>query len=310
MACFHKVFACILLAGFVFMASGCSHLDNNRAMFEQASIETEQREIDNDAEKTLETPANEAIKTVENKSEKPVEISQKMSNIDTSILEEVSADCIFSIGIACRPSGHLRDLNLRFQAAPLDWMTSHSLSAVAHLFETGFEDFFADIKEVPAQNGAKYRCVRDVKNDIISMHHFAKGVSLEEAQRQFRDTMLNRASKVDKIFKDSSSIVLLCNRNKNSAEELIDFLNRFAAVYPDKKVTLINIYDERIDGFKKEILLEGDNLKIVQYSFNDNLASGNSADGWKGNIEAWTGIIKSIKLSDKFYNEAGKEVAF
>ena len=83
MACFHKVFACILLAGFVFMASGCSHLDNNRAMFEQASIETEQREMVNDAEKTLEMPANEAIKTIENKSEKPVEISQKMSNIDT-----------------------------------------------------------------------------------------------------------------------------------------------------------------------------------------------------------------------------------
>ena len=292
------------------MASGCSHLDNNRAMFEQASIETEQREMDNDAEKTLETPANEAIKTVENKSEKPVEISQKMSNIDTSILEEVSADCIFSIGIACRPSGHLRDLNLRFQAAPLDWMTSHSLSAVAHLFETGFEDFFADIKEVPAQTGAKYRCVRDVKNDIISMHHFAKGVSLEEAQRQFRDTMLSRAGKVDKILKDSSSIMLLCNRNKSSSEEFIDFLNRFAALYPDKRITLINVYDENINGFKKEILLASDNLKIVQYSFNDKLPSGNSADGWKGNIEAWTKIIKSIKLSDKFYNEAGKEIDF
>lgn len=310
MARFHKVFVCILLAGFVFMASGCSHLDNNRAMFEQASIETEQREMDNDAEKTLETPANEVIKTVENKSEKPVEISQKMSNIDTSILEEVSADCIFSIGIACRPSGHLRDLNLRFQAAPLDWMTSHSLSAVAHLFETGFEDFFADIKEVPAQTGAKYRCVRDVKNDIISMHHFAKGVSLEEAQRQFRDTMLSRAGKVDKILKDSSSIMLLCNRNKSSSEEFIDFLNRFAALYPDKRITLINVYDENINGFKKEILLASDNLKIVQYSFNDKLPSGNSADGWKGNIEAWTKIIKSIKLSDKFYNEAGKEIDF
>ena len=163
---------------------------------------------------------------------------------------------------------------------------------------------------MPAQAGAKYRCVRDVKNDIISMHHFAKGVSLEEAQRQFRDTMLSRAGKVDKILKDSSSIVLLCNRNKSSYEEFIDFLNKFAAVYPDKRITLINVYDESINGFKKEILLASDNLKIVQYSFNDKLPSGNSADGWKGNIEAWTAIIKSIKLSDKFYNEAGKDVAF
>lgn len=143
MACLHKSAVCILLAGFVFMASGCSHLDNNRDMFEQASIETEQREMVNDAEKTLETPANEAIKTIDNKNGKTVQASQSVSNIDANFLEEVSADCIFSIGIACRPSGHLRDLNLRFQAAPLDWMTSHSLSAVAHLFETGFEDFFA-----------------------------------------------------------------------------------------------------------------------------------------------------------------------
>ncbi len=301
MACFHKGVVCVLLAGFTFMVNGCSRKDNNPAMLEQASVETVQGEV---------AKEDAPLDAMANKEGKPVQTSQTVSNIDASILEEVSADCIFSIGIACRPSGHLRDLNLRFQAAPLDWMTSHSLSAVANLFEIGFEDFFADIKEVPAQAGAKYRCVKDVKNNIISMHHFAKGVPLEEAQRQFRNTMLNRASKVDKILKDSSSIVLLCNRNKNSSEELIDFLNRFATVYPDKRITLINIYDESINGLKKEIWLASDNLKIVQYSFNDKLTSGNSADSWKGNIETWTEIIKSIKLSDRFNKEACKEVGF
>ena len=297
MAHIYKNILCVLLAGCLFMVAGCSHMDNSQTTLEQTATEAEQNEVDEKTYEILAESSNEEATSNNSNGSTPVQTAQTSVNIKSDSLEEVSADCIFSIGIACRPSGHLRDLNLRFQAAPLDWMTSHSLSAVAHLFETNFEDFFGEITEVPNTSASGHRYVRDTKNDIISMHHFEKGIPLDIAQKQFRETMLNRANNVDKILKDSSSIALLCNRNKSSAEELIEFLNRFSTVYPGKKITLINIKDENVRGIKKDILLETDSLKIIQYTFND---KSSGPDSWKGNIEAWTGIIKSIKLNGKF----------
>lgn len=308
MAYIHKNILCVLLAGCLFLVAGCSHIDNNQATLEKTATEMKQSEVAEKSAETLAELSNEEAKSNNSNGSTPVSTSNAPVDVSSDTLEEVSADCIFSIGIACRPSGHLRDLNLRFQAAPLDWMTSHSLSAVAHLFETNFEDFFTEIAEVPNTSGSSHRHVRDTKNDIISMHHFEKGIPLDVAQKQFREIMLSRANKVDKILKESSSIALLCNRNKSSAEELIEFLNRFATVYPDKKITLINVKDKNIRGIQKDILLETDNLKIVQYAFND---KSSGADSWKGNIATWTAIIKSIKLSDRFINnEACERVGF
>lgn len=218
--------------------------------------------------------------------------------------DKICVDCIFSLGIACRPSGYLRDFNLRFQAAPLDWMSSYSLDTAAYLFETKFSDFFAEIEEVSGKTDAGYRSVNDTKNHISSIHHFKNDAPLLEEQKRFREKMLNRANKVDEILKNSSSIAFICDRSKATPEELISFLTRFDKIYPNKKIILINIKNSNIQDIKKDVLFENDNLKIIQFSFNDQPSSGDSSDAWKGNKEIWSTIIKPISLSGKFVNSS------
>lgn len=230
---------------------------------------------------------------------------------DTKDPDKICVDCIFSVGIACRPSGYLRDFNLRFQAAPLDWMSLYSLDTAAHLFETKFSDFFAEIEEVSGKTDSGYRCVNDTKNHISSIHHFKNNVPILEEQEKFREKMLNRANKVDEILKNSSSIALICDRSRSTPEELISFLTRFDKIYPNKKILLINIKNSNIQDVKKDILFENDNLKIIQFSFKDQPSSGDSSDAWKGNKEIWSTIIKSISLSGKFANLSNdSKVAF
>ena len=102
-------------------------------------------------------------------------VSQQDESID-DVFEKIEVDCVFSIGENCRPASYLRDYNLRFQPAPLDWMIVNDFSKVTHLFETKFEDFLKDVVEIPDKFCAGCRFVDDVANNIRSIHHFKKDI--------------------------------------------------------------------------------------------------------------------------------------
>lgn len=95
-------------------------------------------------------------------------------------------DLFLPIGDTCRPAYHLKMNDLRSQAYPLDWQKGYSLETVIHLFKTGFEDFFDDIVE--EEDGLERDCrrVRDVKNNIISLHDFLWNAEIEKAQKQLQ----------------------------------------------------------------------------------------------------------------------------
>ena len=93
-------------------------------------------------------------------------------------------DLYMSVGNACRPAYHLALNDLRNEAYPLDWQMEYSLDTVIHLFKTKFSDFFVDIEEA-VEFEAACRQVKDVKNNIISIHHFPRNIELEKAQEEF-----------------------------------------------------------------------------------------------------------------------------
>ncbi len=300
---FYKKISYLFISSCFCLICGCSQLDNANDISNQSTQESNEKNVNLSAEELSdENHENNNNSTTTKTVEKDAR-NETQRTVDAGLFESINADCIFSIGIGCRPSGYLRDLNMRFQAAPLDWVGTDSLYVVAHLFETKFSDFFEEIKECPEESSGKYRCVRDTKNQLSSPHHFKKDASLEEEHKRFRETMLNRANKVDEIFKNSSSIVLIGNRKSTPNEEFINFIKSFSAIYPDKKVTLINIKHSNIRGVQKEILFENETLKVIQYVFDDGPTAKNSSDHWKGNIEVWTSIVTSVNLSDKFATE-------
>ena len=153
---------------------------------------------------------------------------------------KIKCDCAFSIGPACRPAQWLRKTKKRFQSSPLDWMMRYSLDTALHFFENKFSDFFEDVEDT-GEYSDDQRMVRDKKNGIVSMHHFNKKLSLGDAKSEVRNMMLRRAKEVDNILQNSDSIVLLCNRQKDSLSELKKFIQGFSKLYPEKNITLMNV---------------------------------------------------------------------
>ena len=216
------------------------------------------------------------------------------NNID-KIVEKVEVDCIFSIGNNCRPAHYLRENNLRTNSAPLDWMMKYSLDTVIHLFETKFTDFFKNIKEIPTKNSVKNRTIIDTKNNITSIHYFEKSDSLKNEQIKFNKLMKQREDDMISLITKSNSIGLICARQYATSTDLINFINKFSKIYPNKKITLINIIDSNIKNLDKKIILNKNNLKIIQYKFHDQVPN----KSWKGNSYYWNKIVKNIKLNTK-----------
>lgn len=215
--------------------------------------------------------------------------------------EQIEVDCMIPIGEACKPCQHLRKNNLRISAFPLDWMMSYSLETAIHFFETKFADFFENIEEIPNKYCGDHKFVKDTKNGVISIHHFKKDEPLESEHKKFRTIMLGRAEKLHNILENSHSIGLICNRKDASDKELIDFIEKFSKIYPNKKITLINVVDEDIPDFKKSILFENENLKIIQFTFKDvpPIKDEKKFPQWEGNPGYWKKIMENIKVNEE-----------
>lgn len=222
-----------------------------------------------------------------------------------------SVDCIFSLGSACRPAAWIKKSGMRYQASPLDWMTGYSLDTVIKLFETKFEDFFEEIEEIPGKfcGGCKY--VRDKKNKIMSIHHFGKNSPLKVEQEKFRKMMLCRANKVDKILNESNTIGLICNRSNVTPAEFMEFVERFEKIYKNKKIVLINIFNENIKEMKKSILFEDDKSTIIQFTFSDKkcIEDKDEFPTWMGNAKKWRAVMNTIELKDNNHTPDEVEVS-
>lgn len=213
--------------------------------------------------------------------------------------EVYQVDFVLSVGPACRPSIYIKEYDLRFQAAPLDWMMKYDLSKVIHFFKTGFNDFFEEIEEIPEKFCGNCKFVKDTKNGVISIHHFDKDNSLDSEHKKFRETMLRRAKSVDEILKKSNSIALVCNRPDVAMSELLNFAKDFSDIYKDKKIILINVVDMDTEKIHKSILFEYDNLKVVQFIFSDKppIDDPQKFPKWRGNPIGWKAVMKKIKLN-------------
>ena len=99
--------------------------------------------------------------------------------------------------------------------------------------------------------------VRDRKNGIVSMHHFSKYVSLEDDKKDVRAKMIRRGKRVDKILKKSNSIILICNRQRDSLDDFKKFIRNFSKLYPDRNITLINIHSDNNSSVRSTTLYSG-----------------------------------------------------
>lgn len=223
-------------------------------------------------------------------------------NSDTTTV----ADIFISLGPACREAHYLRDENLRLVSFPLDWMLDYSLTTVIHLFKTGFSDFFTDIEEGEYIRKNNNYCIIDTKNQITSLHHFSKKMSIPNAQKLFQKTMQKRFKRMEHYLQEADKICFVCDRKYDDVccDELAQFLNEFDKIYPDKYITLININSNNVPDIQINTRRLTPNLLIKEYIFNDVHKNGDDPrtnyDRWRGNEKIWRQLVKKMKLTNKF----------
>lgn len=214
-------------------------------------------------------------------------------------------DCIFSIGIDCRPAHYLQKYNLRFQASPFDWMMKYSLDEVINQLRNKFAHFFEDIKDITKDNSKfEHRFVKDKVGNTMSMHHFPKDKSAEDYLPTFRETMIRRGKKVDQIIKDSNRIGFLYENDFDNYSKIVEFGKKFNKLYPNKQVVIFNIVNlkEKVPTCLYSVNNVSKNLTVVTIQFHDVPVdkNGKEYESWRGNESKWNRyVLPRIVVSDK-----------
>lgn len=212
-------------------------------------------------------------------------------------------DLYISVGEACRPAYHLLQNDLRNEAYPLDWMRAYSLDTVIHLFKTEFTDFFINIEDNNIEGDSKNRCIKDITNNITSIHHFSRDIEVKKAQKEFLEKMNRRYKRLNDKLKKARRVVLICNRS-DTIDKLQFFLMEFSFLYPHLEIKLINVLNNEkmdINTYMMKQYVLSDCLSIEEYSFNDsfNSVTKEKAD-WRGNIGIWKDILRNYVNSLNF----------
>jgi hypothetical protein len=218
-----------------------------------------------------------------------------------------NADIIISCGKACSTAEYLKQNKLRYMSSPLDWMMCYSLDAVLHFFKTKFNDFFVEISVDETKTKPKYqhKWVKDIGNDIVSIHHFRWHEEIENEKRLFLRQMRIRYKRLDFIMRHSKSIMFISNRNEVTADIAGDFLKQMFKIYK-KKIIFLNIVNIPPPPIGEEIVekqtIISNKLKYVELQFNDTHPDGDNPDTnpdyyWLGNTEIWKSIMNDISLT-------------
>lgn len=205
-------------------------------------------------------------------------------------------DLYIPIGGACRPAFNLIMNDLRSESYPLDWQFGYSLDTVLHLFKTKFEDFFVDIKEDNAEWDGEHRWIKDIKNNIISIHHFSREIEIENAQKDFLQKMHKRFEKLNVKLEKARRIVLICNRT-DTIEKFEIFLKEFSKIYPHLEIKLINMRNNekmKQNLYESKLYVVSDSLFIEEYILNDSFNSFAQEEAdCRGNVELWGDILNN-----------------
>lgn len=88
------------------------------------------------------------------------------------ILPHAGDVCIISLGGNCRNSTWMKELNIRFQAFPFDWVESEEIDGIISLVNNKFRDYLSFESLIPHFH-SHYNRVRDKQYKINLVHDFS-----------------------------------------------------------------------------------------------------------------------------------------
>jgi hypothetical protein len=101
-----------------------------------------------------------------------VQIQSAQVSFYNRIIPSAKDVCIVSLGGNCRNSTWLKELNIRFEAYPFDWVESEEIEGVIDLINNDFEDYLS-LKNLIPHHHSHYNRVRDTQYKINLVHEFS-----------------------------------------------------------------------------------------------------------------------------------------
>lgn len=208
-----------------------------------------------------------------------------------------------NVGADCRAALHLKAHLLRKLSAPLDWIMCYSLQDAYLLYKSDFRDFFSVCSEDTSKAHNDKRFVI-AENRMVAMHHFPLGVEIRAYLPTFKRIMEERFQRLKAEIINAKSVVFVAHR-ADSVEALQDFgikmqelinlwCEKCAINGHTKHIFLVNIlHKENAKGFEKQIYKIGDNIKIIQFVFDD---SSTNQNYWLGNKKLWGKVMNYIEV--------------
>jgi len=157
-----------------------------------------------------------------------------------------------TIGCDCTPAYALKDLNLREQSLPFDWITSN-VDALYKCFKNNFIDFHTELKYTISKKrvvdayGFQYPHDYPVINEIDPIDQEPKEIIIPDLS-DYYDTVKEKYDRRIKRFldivHDPLPLIILC-RYKMSDVFIIHFL--LYKFYNKRNVIFINSTDEILD---------------------------------------------------------------
>lgn len=213
----------------------------------------------------------------------------------------MNTDFILSLGPACRPAWHLKLNQLRYVSCPFDWMMGYSLKTVIKFLKQKNLNGFFEKYEYMNRDSGNCKVVKDITNQITSMHSFPISMTIEDFYPTFIQIMNKRFERLINIIECAETITFLSNRK--DVNEIKCFLLEFDELYKDKTIVHINVEHtpELQDSYKEYTEQITDNISIQHVYFNDVHINGDTKDNprfWLGNEECWKKLCLTLHLEN------------
>ena len=207
--------------------------------------------------------------------------------------EHLQADYFFTVGPHCRPAGQLRENNMKRTRFPLDWL-GFSAGTLIHCMDSAYSDFFLEYREEPYEEAEpqKYYVVRDVKNNIASMHEMPLEKPLEEAVRAFRTLTKERWDQFASRMASAESVILFGAFPE--PKDAQNILQAFQKHFPNTAFHMVNV-SHRKNCPEDEIYCTHPCDCFDQYYMCEEFVPYE----WKGNLPGWKAVLSHYSLKEE-----------
>lgn len=217
-------------------------------------------------------------------------------------VDDVTADFFVGMGSDCRAAEHLRRSSLRICSSPLDWMMRFTLAGALELHRTGFVTFFEEIRELPYGDGHSSRKVEDVRNGMVSIHHFPSALTLEEGHKAYRERAARHFANTHRFLSGAERVGIVTNTTE-SLENIVAFIEGMSALYPNAGMVHINIRNSGAEK-KREVVRLAGGAVVYDYTFLDvgfyERRGIEPRSWWVGDAYEWRRILKRCRRTSRF----------